>query len=436
MGRRPMLSTQIIAGSLLMGLCLIAIFVVTAPAGRIAAKKTPPAPSLSDITKAKLLESDSVRKAANKTIDSMRVSAGSVYEAVAALSGKYPVGQQDLLIAYPATESHLPLIQAGRQWHKGIKTVVTVDDPALVGKYAAEATASNEVWVDYTDDAPPLRAKHPGDPRAAFTPWLADKTVNSTGYKWILYGDDDTFWFVGGVLDLLKDLDPDMPYIVTDNLWWSDVEGTIGSQPNFRAPRCLPCNHSISGFEGVLDKRPFNAPLGCPCTAQQLCNSPDLAQFFNPDCDIPRHGSRTYSMHGGAGTLISVGLMRKVSYEFMEQCLWSEQAPGGDGLLMACLWRAGYGVSDPGFSFYHPELRMFDPVSQEGRQLLYAFTEGLSGGCDSSCQTLLAHVVSSHVRSAVHGIPGAASMIRAMSNTHNLYLQHHSGSSQLHTTLA
>ena len=59
----------------------------------------------------------------------MRVSAGSVYEAVAALSGKHPVGQQDLLIAYPATEAHLPLIQAGRQWHKvsiivHLKTVV------------------------------------------------------------------------------------------------------------------------------------------------------------------------------------------------------------------------------------------------------------------------------------------------------------------------
>ncbi len=31
----------------------------------------------------------------------------------------------------------------------------------------------------------------------------------------MLYGDDDTIWFVGGVLDLLKDLDPEMPYIIT-----------------------------------------------------------------------------------------------------------------------------------------------------------------------------------------------------------------------------
>ncbi len=56
---------------------------------------------------------------------------------------------------------------------QGIKTVVTVNDPALVSKHAADAAASSEIWLDYADDSPPLRAKHPGDPRAAFTPWLA-----------------------------------------------------------------------------------------------------------------------------------------------------------------------------------------------------------------------------------------------------------------------
>ena len=56
---------------------------------------------------------------------------------------------------------------------QGIKTVVTVNDPALVTKHAADAAASSEIWLDYADDSPPLSAKHPGDPRAAFTPWLA-----------------------------------------------------------------------------------------------------------------------------------------------------------------------------------------------------------------------------------------------------------------------
>lgn len=58
---------------------------------------------------------------------------------------------------------------------QGIKTVVTVNDQDLVTTYATEAKSVNEVWVNYQDDIPPLRAKHPGDPRAALTPWLANQ---------------------------------------------------------------------------------------------------------------------------------------------------------------------------------------------------------------------------------------------------------------------
>ena len=58
---------------------------------------------------------------------------------------------------------------------QGMKTVVTVNEWDLVTKYAAEAKGFNEIWVNYADDEPPLRAKHPGDPRAALTPWLAHK---------------------------------------------------------------------------------------------------------------------------------------------------------------------------------------------------------------------------------------------------------------------
>lgn len=61
---------------------------------------------------------------------------------------------------------------------QGIQTVVTVNEAALVTKHAPDAAASNEIWVEYMDDTPPLRAKHPGDPRAAFTPWLAHEVLH------------------------------------------------------------------------------------------------------------------------------------------------------------------------------------------------------------------------------------------------------------------
>lgn len=40
-------------------------------------------------------------------------------------------------------------------------------------------------------------------------------------YKWMLYGDDDTLFFVDGILDMLKDFDPDMPYFIS---------GTVGPE--------------------------------------------------------------------------------------------------------------------------------------------------------------------------------------------------------------
>lgn len=58
--------------------------------------------------------------------------------------------------------------------------------------------------------------------RAALAPFLANKTAAPNSYKWILYGDDDTFWFIDNVLTHLDQLDPDMPYLLSDNLWMKE----------------------------------------------------------------------------------------------------------------------------------------------------------------------------------------------------------------------
>ena len=60
--------------------------------------------------------------------------------------------------------------------------------------------------------------RYVGDTRAAIVPFLAHKQLGDT-YKWLLYGDDDTVWFMDGVLDVLSDLDPDTPYFISGQLW-------------------------------------------------------------------------------------------------------------------------------------------------------------------------------------------------------------------------
>ena len=155
-------------------------------------------------------------------------------------------------------------------------------------------------------------------------------------YKWLLYGDDDTNvmftetsvcfrtcqynwllfslpfgflqWFVEGALKLAGRLHHDMPYFVTDNLWWGSENGSFGFQPNLEAPRCLPCNYTLQ-YPKPAGEMAFNAPDGCPCTPALLCAA-DQRQVFDKDCHIPRanvpaFSQRTYSVHGGAGVTLS-----------------------------------------------------------------------------------------------------------------------------------
>lgn len=51
-------------------------------------------------------------------------------------------------------------------------------------------------------------------------PFIANMTYGMDNYKWILYGDDDTVFFIDNVLDLVKDLDHNMPYFISDAIWW------------------------------------------------------------------------------------------------------------------------------------------------------------------------------------------------------------------------
>ncbi len=48
-------------------------------------------------------------------------------------------------------------------------------------------------------------------------------------FKWVLYGDDDTVFFVDGALDMLENLDYNMPYLLSDDVWFVEDDGKHGS---------------------------------------------------------------------------------------------------------------------------------------------------------------------------------------------------------------
>ena len=88
-------------------------------------------------------------------------------------------------------------------------------------------------------------------------------------------------------------------------------------------------------------------------------------------------------MHGGAGALMSIGLMERLPLSFMDKCMTElGRSSGGDALISVCLWKAGYGFTDPGYSFYHWEAKSFDPGPENSTGLLSYLEDAMSNNAD------------------------------------------------------
>lgn len=267
-----------------------------------------------------------------------------------------------------------------------------------------------------------------GDTRAGLVPFLAHRHFGDS-YLWLLYMDDDTVFFPGALLHLLPDFDPDMPYFLTDHLWFEEPGDKQATHPHRGAPRCLPCHYDVR--EKNASARAFPAPVGCPCTPRLLCEA--APHVFNEHCDMPRHPAVTFSMHGGAGAVLSIGLMRVLDLDFMEACSLSLQSTGGDAFISICLWQAGYYVTDPGPSVYSEGTFSFDPGPEDrlgALNLLAAYIDGHREGadrhwvttCDAKCDAQLRAMVSLHIRSrSFAGLDDAAAFIKAITAVYETY---------------
>ncbi len=67
-----------------------------------------------------------------------------------------------------------------------------------------------------------------------------------------------------------------------------------------------------------------------------------------------------------AGLILSIGLLERLSFKSMEECVRGVSSGGGETFLTECLWRMGFAPTDPGFSIYRPSARLFDPFKWTG----------------------------------------------------------------------
>ena len=54
-------------------------------------------------------------------------------------------------------------------------------------------------------------------------------------------------------------------------------------------------------------------------------------------CGMPRTPTHTFSMHGGAGAILSVGLLKRIPLAWFEDCVTTTYTTGGDAMISICL---------------------------------------------------------------------------------------------------
>lgn len=59
---------------------------------------------------------------------------------------------------------------------------------------------------------------------------------------------------------------------------------------------------------------------------------------------------------------------------------------GGDAFISICTWQAGYAMTDPGYSFFHPDVNMFDPGPEDRMGNMMKLVRALDHRCDDACQ--------------------------------------------------
>ena len=125
----------------------------------------------------------------------------------------------------------------------------------------------------------------------------------------------------------------------------SPAEG-VALPPHFYACSAVqvPCTHwhQAGGLHRLLCRQAsFHTHVPEP-HAQVLCDHRHHAdgleeQWFNEYCDMPRIPYHMYSLHGGAGALMSIGLMKRIKWEDFEACVLGLRSTGESLLPEACV---------------------------------------------------------------------------------------------------
>ena len=304
---------------------------------------------------------------------------------------------QRLAVSIQTFSGNLHMVESSRDsWRKGVATVVITNGTT---ERMVASPSEHEVWFQ-APDIPAIGWNNPSENRYTAQVRYANQSID---FDWLLAGDDDTIFLMDNVVDLVRDLDPDEPYFMTDALLPNGLSCTLRQEASEIGP--LNC---------------IKTPSAVPCTRAVLEDA-SVCHAENPahregHIDLPP-GS-IWGL-GQYGMLVSRGLLRSISEADMLGCEYCNITDfchganeklgvcngggcygGGDVRLGECFWRfaanrAGIGPTVP---YSHKDVKVFG--HHLGDILGHAEQVIRGGACDVSCHFVLDRVISTDLHHA------------------------------------
>lgn len=159
------------------------------------------------------------------------------------------------------------MIESSREtWRKGVPTLVLTNGST---PRRIHSPFELEVWYEAPDWPEigwnnPSENRYTGQARLRSTQLISPLTsavhqvryANQTlDFDWLLSGDDDTIFLMDNVIDLVRDLDPDDEYYITDSLIFNEsVFCTVVEEASERGPGgCVVSPPSTRCTRAVLE---------------------------------------------------------------------------------------------------------------------------------------------------------------------------------------
>ena len=158
-------------------------------------------------------------------------------------------------------------VRATRPWRRGIRAAF-VSDAAVSLQMRLEGGVHGEDFVAVNASEVPYG--HFG--KAALTPSLAHEHFGQYNYKWMLYGDDDTFWNLDVVADIVKGWVGRQYFDVWEGLWRGMTGIPMQDDGNgMILPSCQRMLTTCNAFVKLLDD--YRIYIGFPMSVHHVCCS-------------------------------------------------------------------------------------------------------------------------------------------------------------------